>query len=76
MTSGGYNLVIAIAICLPGVELVHFCTNEKSRDVWRKLGIPRSIGEVIFWSKIVPLFYEVQKIVGCEYAFLFCCRLV
>lgn len=55
----------------PGVELVHFCTNEKCRDVWKKLGFSRSMGEVIFWNKIVPKFFEVQRIVGCEYAFLF-----
>lgn len=55
----------------PGVELVHFCTNEKAKDTWKKLGLGHSMGEVIFWSKIVPLFFEVQKIVGCEFAFLF-----
>ena len=55
----------------PGIELVHFCTNEKCRDVWKKMGFSRSMGEVIFWDKIVPIFFEVQKIVGCEYAFLF-----
>ena len=30
-----------------------------------------SLGEVVFWKKIVPKFFEVQNIVGCEYAFLF-----
>ena len=29
------------------------------------------MGEVIFWDKIVPKFFEVQEIVGCEYVFLF-----
>lgn len=29
------------------------------------------MGEVIFWRFIVPKFFEVQEIVGCEYAFLF-----
>lgn len=55
----------------PGVELVHFCTNENCREVWKKLGFSRSMGEVIFWNKIVPKFFDVQEIVGCEYAFLF-----
>ncbi len=55
----------------PGVELVHFCTNEKARKIWKQFGLNRSMGEVIFWSKIVPKFFDVQNIVGCEYAFLF-----
>ncbi len=55
----------------PGVELVHFCTNENAKAAWSSLGIKRPMGEVIFWKKIVPKFFEVQKIVGCEYAFLF-----
>lgn len=55
----------------PGVELVHFCTNECCNGVWEKLGFSRPMGEVIFWNKIVPKFFDVQKVAGCEYAFLF-----
>lgn len=55
----------------PGVELVHFCTNDNAKEAWAALGISRPMGEVIFWRKIVPKFFEVQKIVGCEYVFLF-----
>ena len=29
------------------------------------------MGEVIFWKFIFPKFFEVQRIGGCEYAFLF-----
>ena len=54
-----------------GVELVHFCTNECCRGIWKKLGFSHSMGEVIFWDKIVPKLFDVQEIVGCEYAFLF-----
>lgn len=55
----------------PGVELVHFCTNDNAKNVWKSYGLGHSLGEVIFWNKIVPKFFEVQSIVGCEYAFLF-----
>ena len=55
----------------PGIELVHFCTNDNVKDIWKAYGLNHSLGEVIFWKKIVPKFFEVQKIVGCEYAFLF-----
>lgn len=55
----------------PGIELVHFCTNDNAKAVWKSYGLGHSLGEVIFWKKIVPKFFEVQNIVGCEYAFLF-----
>lgn len=56
----------------PGVELMHFCTNELMKDYWKELGMNRhKMGEVLYWYFIVPLYSEIQKIVGCEYAFLF-----
>lgn len=69
-TEGNEN-ISRVSKTYPGVELVHFCTNEKARKTWDTLGLGHSMGEVIFWNKIVPKFFEVQKIVGCEYAFLF-----
>lgn len=69
-TEGNEN-VSRVSKTYPGVELVHFCTNDNAKTVWSMLGIKRPMGEVIFWRKIVPKFFEVQKIVGCEYAFLF-----
>lgn len=53
-----------------GVELVHFCKNDNC-NVWSTWGLPQSLGNVVFWHFIVPLFENVQKIVGCKYAFLF-----
>lgn len=55
----------------PGIELVHFCTNENARQIWDSYNMGHSMGEVIFWKYIVPKFFSVQEIVGCEYAFLF-----
>ncbi len=55
----------------PGIELVHFCTNERALAKWKSFEMNHPMGEVIFWEFIVPKFFEVQKLVGCEYAFLF-----
>ncbi len=55
----------------PGIELVHFCTNDNAKNVWNDFGLRHPLGEVVFWEIIVPKFFEVQRIVGCEYAFLF-----
>ena len=55
----------------PGVELVHFCTNDNLRDKWKTYNLGHSMGETLFWKFIVPKFFAVQKIVGCEFAFLF-----
>lgn len=55
----------------PGIELVHFCTNDNAKEAWKSYGLEHPPGEVIFWKKIVRKFFEVQNIVGCEYAFLF-----
>lgn len=55
----------------PGVELVHFCTNDNAKEVWKKYDLGHTMGETLYWKYIVPKFFEVQKIVGCEYAFLF-----
>lgn len=55
----------------PGVELVHFCTNDNMKDSWKKYGLGHTMGETLYWKFIVPKFFKVQEIVGCEYAFLF-----
>ena len=54
-----------------GIELVHFCKNDKSKNRWRSYGIHQPLGKVIFWYFIVPIIEEVMKIVGCKYLFLF-----
>ena len=38
---------------------------------WHSYELGHSMGEVMFWKFIAPKFFEVKKIVGCEYAFLF-----
>ncbi len=55
----------------PGIELVHFCVNDRMKDKWKEYNLGHTMGEVLFWRFIAPKFFEVQKLVGCEYAFLF-----
>ena len=55
----------------PGVELVHFCTNDRVKELWNSYKIGHTMGETLYWKYIVPKFFEVQQIAGCEYAFLF-----
>ena len=54
-----------------GVELVHFCTNDNLREKWNTYKLGHPMGETLFWKFIAPKFFDVQEIVGCEYAFLF-----
>lgn len=55
----------------PGIELVHFCINDNMKAKWKEYNMGHTMGEVLFWKFIAPKFFEVQEIVGCEYAFLF-----
>lgn len=54
-----------------GIELVHFCTNDNLKEKWKTYNLGHPMGETLFWKFIAPKFSEVQKIAGCEYAFLF-----
>lgn len=63
--------IIRVGNTYPSIELVHFCTNESYRDKWRTFGIHQPLGKVMFWKYIAPKVFEVQKIVGCQYLFLF-----
>lgn len=55
----------------PAVELVHFCVNDKFRRKWGGLGMPRLLGEVMFWCFVVPHMVRIREYVGCRYAYLF-----
>ncbi len=54
-----------------GVEIVHFCANDETRDIWTKCCIKQKLGTVVFWYFIVQKIIELEKIAGCEYIFLF-----
>lgn len=54
-----------------GIELVHFCANDNTKDSWKKHNIQHPLGEVVFWKFIFPIIHNIQEIIGCQYAFLF-----
>lgn len=54
-----------------GIELVHFCTNDNMKEKWKTYNLGHPMGETLYWMFIAPKFFEVQEIVGCEFAFLF-----
>lgn len=54
-----------------GIELVHFCANDKYRHVWDEMALPQSMGVVVFWIFIVPIVEKLMRLVGCEYLYLF-----
>jgi hypothetical protein len=55
----------------PAVELVHFVANDTAKTLWRKSGIKRSMGEVLFWRFISPIITGIRDSLGCQYAYLF-----
>ena len=70
-TSETNENIVRVSTTHSGVELVHFCANDNKKSIWKSLGLPQSLGVVVFWHFIVPRICEVQNVVGCKYAFLF-----
>ena len=54
-----------------GIELVHFCANESTRDFWKENVEGQKLGVVVFWEFVVKEVLEAMKHVGCQYLFLF-----
>ena len=65
------NNIQRVSYTYPGVELIHFCSNEDAKDEWNGFGFNKTMGEVLFWKFIAPMVIEVQQIIGCQYLFLF-----
>ena len=63
--------ILRVMSTYPGIELVHFCTNDNMKNKWREYHLGHTMGEVLYWKFIAPKFFKVQEIVGCKYAFLF-----
>lgn len=53
------------------VELVHFCANDNTEELWKSLNIPQSRGSVVFWQFVVPIIISMRQQVGCKYLYLF-----
>ncbi len=62
-----------VALAYPAMEISHFCVNEGYREKWEKMnfGDRNRIGLTLFWHFIVQKISEVNRLVGCEYAYLF-----
>lgn len=54
-----------------GLELVHFCANNECDELWENLGLPHSVGVVVFWYFIVDILLKIRKLIGIQYLFLF-----
>lgn len=67
----GNEQIIRVGHTYPGIELVHFCSNDLIKEKWNNLDLNHPMGEVMFWHYIAPLIYETQERIGCQYAFLF-----
>lgn len=63
--------VVRVLRTYSAVEIVEFCANDNARRKWKELGIPKKMGECIFWHYIVPKLASIQEIIGCEYVYLF-----
>lgn len=55
----------------PAIELVEFCRNENTTEIWKSMNVGRKLGECVFWHFIVPKVLNTQEIVGCQYLYLF-----
>lgn len=63
--------IIRVRSTHSGVEIVHFCKNDNTKDIWKKTGLPKSLGNIVFWRFVIPILEQIQSFVGCKYAFLF-----
>lgn len=63
--------IIRVGHTYPGIEIVHFCSNDLMKEKWKSFDINRPIGEVMFWQYIAPIIYEIQEYAGCQYVYLF-----
>ena len=65
------NNIEQVSEVLPGIELKYFGINEDAKALWESYGMPRRMGETLFWHCIVGKIEESCKLVGCQYLYLF-----
>lgn len=63
--------MIRVDEALPAIELVHFCVNDWARREWAGYKMGHPMGEVLFWNFVVPKMLQINRLIGCEYAYLF-----
>lgn len=54
-----------------GIELVHICSNDTYKGIWKSFKLQQPLGKIVFWHFIVPILMNVKENVGCKYVFLF-----
>ncbi len=67
-TSNEINRVLNI---YPAIELSLLGVNEEEKEWWQSMGMPRKMGETLFWHFVVPKLEEILAHVGCQYLYLF-----
>lgn len=67
----GSRPIQRVGSTFPGIELTHFCSDDNEKKIWDTYGFRFTMGEVFFWKYIAPIFIDIQKYVGCQFAFLF-----
>ena len=45
--------------------------NEEAKGLWASYGLPKRMGETLFWHCVVDKIEEACKRVGCQYLYLF-----
>ena len=66
--SEGVNRVLDV---FSGIELKLFGINDNAKDHWDSFKLPRSMGETLFWSFLIPKIAEARSLAGIEYLYLF-----
>ncbi len=54
-----------------GIEMVHFCANDRFRDYWDEKVEGQKLGVVVFWEFVIREVLAAMIHVGCQYLFLF-----
>lgn len=67
------KLLYHVAKTYSAVELFIFCANDSFKDTWKSFGFPKHnrMGMVLFWKFVVTTIWDIQRIVGCKYLYLF-----
>lgn len=63
--------VTHVGCTFSGIELVHFCANDRFNDYWDEKTEGQKLGVVVFWEFVVREVLAAMKHVGCQYLFLF-----
>lgn len=63
--------ILRVSSTLPGIDIVHFCANDDKKNKWSEFGFTKSMGQTLFFHSIVQKLIDIQKHVGCQYAYLF-----